>query len=345
MKIALIGRCDNTGLGNQTLELAKMLDPDLVVIIDFTAFRDLPQYPKRYKNYKTILNNGMISNHLAEKLTTNYDVIISCETFYNDEFVDIAKKNGCKTVLQYNYELYPGATNREFSLPDVLVAPSSWNVQAMNNIIRNKSKLVHIPPPTDEKLFAKNFEYNVSKTHNRLLHVHGTGAAFDRNGTIALMQSLRHCKTDFELVIKTQVEIENFTNDSRVTLKYNNPDNHADLYYGFDATVLPRRYGGLCLPMNESLMSGLPVLMTNIEPNNAILPREWLFNSNGFQSVRTKIMVNAGKPNPASIAAIVDRYVNSENKEEAKRSAYNIGYKNFSPLVLKERYVELLNSL
>lgn len=37
--------------------------------------------------------------------------------------------------------------------------------------------------------------------------------------------------------------------------------------------ILPRKYAGLCLPMNEALMSGLPVIMTDIEPNNVILPK------------------------------------------------------------------------
>jgi hypothetical protein len=109
--------------------------------------------------------------------------------------------------------------------------------------------------------------------------------------------------------------------------------------------VLPRRYGGLCLPMNEALLSGLPVLMTNMEPNNNILPKEWLFNYNGYQSVRTKTRVNAARTNPTFIASTIDKYVLSTNKEEAKRSAYDIGYRNFSPLVLKERYIELINCL
>ena len=29
---------------------------------------------------------------------------------------------------------------------------------------------------------------------------------------------------------------------------------------------MPRRYGGLCLPMNEALTSGLPVIMSNQSP-------------------------------------------------------------------------------
>jgi hypothetical protein len=30
----------------------------------------------------------------------------------------------------------------------------------------------------------------------------------------------------------------------------------------------------LCLPMNEALTSGLPVIMSNMSPNDAILPQE-----------------------------------------------------------------------
>ena len=60
------------------------------------------------------------------------------------------------------------------------------------------------------------------------------------------------------------------------------------MYSGFDAMVLPRRYAGLCLPMNEALMSALPVFMTNISPNNAILPPKWLAESKQIDTFRTK---------------------------------------------------------
>ena len=40
-----------------------------------------------------------------------------------------------------------------------------------------------------------------------------------------------------------------------------------DLYDGCSILVMPRRYGGLCLPVLEAMTRGLAVVMTDIEPN------------------------------------------------------------------------------
>ena len=39
--------------------------------------------------------------------------------------------------------------------------------------------------------------------------------------------------------------------------------------------IMPRRYGGLCLPLAEAMTSGLPVFRSSVSPNNE-LPADWL---------------------------------------------------------------------
>jgi len=43
-------------------------------------------------------------------------------------------------------------------------------------------------------------------------------------------------------------------------------------YDGMDALVLPRRYGGLCLPVQEAMAAGLAVVMTDCPPNPTMWP-------------------------------------------------------------------------
>jgi hypothetical protein len=81
---------------------------------------------------------------------------------------------------------------------------------------------------------------------------------------------------DFELVIKAQSHIDVDLADKRVTLNCSGATDPADPYADFDALILPRRYSGLCLPMNDALMSGLPVIMTDCAPNDLLLPSSWL---------------------------------------------------------------------
>ncbi len=44
MRLGIIVRCDNTGLGNQTRELVKILKPRKVLIIDSTKFNKNKQH-------------------------------------------------------------------------------------------------------------------------------------------------------------------------------------------------------------------------------------------------------------------------------------------------------------
>jgi glycosyltransferase involved in cell wall biosynthesis len=115
------------------------------------------------------------------------------------------------------------------------------------------------------------------------------------------------------------------------------------MYKGFDAMVLPRRYAGLCLPMNEALMSGIPVFMTDISPNNAILPSEWLAESTVIDRFRTKSLVDVYDVNPKKLAKIIDDYIKNSDKVKTKNHAYQIGLDNFSVESLKQKYINLIN--
>jgi hypothetical protein len=154
---------------------------------------------------------------------------------------------------------------------------------------------------------------------------------------------IKYSKADYELVIRSQSEIETNIKDSRLTIEIGNPDNREDMYSGFDAMVLPRRYAGLCLPMNEALMSALPVFMTNISPNNAILPEEWLIKSWSLGTFRTKVRVELFEADVKTLANTIDNYFINEDKNIQKENAFNIGYKNFAPENLKNSYLNIIS--
>ena len=313
MRLGIIARSDNTGLGNQTRELVKMLNPDKILLINSQFFNNNKQHPEWYKDYSVIeTRKGMPRTNEVLAFLENIDVVISCETFYHLELVDLAKKQGIKTILQYNYELFGNLAHPEWTLPDVLLAPSSWNLDAVIEKFGSKTKVMHLPPPTDQSLFNEARETNLSKTHKRILHIAGKKAAKDRNGTDSIFEMIKHSKEDYELVIKSQTPLNVICRDPRVKIEIGNPDNRQDMYSGFDAMVLPRRYAGLCLPMNEALMSALPVFMTDISPNNAILPDEWLAKSIKIDVFRTKSMVDVYDANPDKLAKIIDKYVGND---------------------------------
>jgi hypothetical protein len=344
MRLGIIARSDNTGLGNQTKELVNMLNPNKILLINSAPFNNNKQNPDWYKDYNVYsTKNGMPTTKEIVWFLKDVDVVISCETFYHLDLVDLARQQGTKTILQYNYELFGNLTNPNWSLPDVLLSPSLWNIEIVKEKFGSVCDVIHLPPPTNESLFNKAKDNNFSKDHNRILHIAGKKAAKDRNGTESIFEMIKHSKEDYELVIKSQTPLNPNCKDSRVKIEIGNPASREDMYDGFDAMILPRRYAGLCLPMNEALMSALPVFMTNVSPNNKILPEDWLVESTKIGSFRTKSMVDIYDISPDKFANIVDGYIKNNNKKEFKEKALSIGLENFSIDKLKQKYLEIIN--
>ena len=345
MRLGIIARSDNTGLGNQTRELVNMLNPDKILLIDSTPFNKNKQHPEWYDGYDCIKSNGFPSSEQIKIFLNSVDVVLSCETFYDQNFIRFANKRNVKTILQYNYELFGHLSNPNLPLPTALLSPSVWKIEHIQKLFGNQTKVIHLPPPTNENLFNKVKENNLSKSHNRILHVAGKKASKDRNGTETVIDMLKYSKGDYELVIRSQSEIESNIKDSRLTIEIGNPENREDMYDGFDAMVLPRRYAGLCLPMNEALLSALPVFMTNISPNNHVLPQNWLVKSDSIGTIRTKIRLELFEANPRDLAKTIDDYMSIKDKKIYKEQAYNIGISNFSPNVLKDKYLKIISQI
>ena len=342
MRLGIIARSDNTGLGNQTKELVDMLSPDKVMLINSISFNKNKQYPDRYKEYNCYYVRGFPKTHDINDFLKDLDVVLTCETFYNNSFVSLAHRKGVKTFLQYNYEFLDYLQRPDQELPDTLIAPSLWGFEAVTEAFGSRSRVIHLPPPTTPDLFFTAKSNNLTKDHKRLLHIGGKAAHLDRNGTNTVIEMLKYSKSDYELVIKSQSKLDIKINDSRISIDTNSPDNKQDLYSGFDAMVLPRRYAGLCLPMNEALLSGLPVFMTDISPNDTILPKSWLVPSKKIDEFKARTMIDVYEANPEALAKLIDDYVNDANKIEQKQKAFEIGMNNFATENLKQKYLDIL---
>lgn len=343
MRLGIIARSDNTGLGNQTRELVKMLNPNKILLIDSSHFNGNEQHPEWYSEYNvTTTKYGMASKEEASKFLDGLDVVISCEIFYHNSFIAMAKKRKVKTILQYNYEFLDYLVNPDVELPDILVAPSLWNFEDVVKKFSDRAKVIHLPPPTSVDLFLNAKNINISKTHKKILHIGGKAAVKDRNGTNTVIEMLNYSKADYELVIKSQTPLDIKCDDPRLTIDTSNPETRESLYEGYDAMILPRRYAGLCLPMNEALLASLPVFMTNISPNNSILPEQWLVDSNKIDRLMTRTMLDVYEGDAKMLAKLVDDYYDSDiflNKSKA----FDIGINNFSNETLYQKYQDLLN--
>ncbi len=343
MRIGIIARADKTGLGYQTKELVDMLKPDKILLIDSSHFNGNEQFPEWYDEYDvTKTQNGFMSNMEVNAFLNEVDVILSCEIFYNTRLTNLAYRRGVKTILQYNYEFFEYFVIDGMRQPEILLSPTTWHLEYIDKYFGKKSNVMHLPPPTTPAIFDSAKQANMAKTHKRILHVAGKRAAKDRNGTDIVIEMLKYSKADYELVVTVQGDFKPDCDDHRLTIDTSNPDDRAELYTGFDLMILPRRYGGLCLPMNEALLSGLPVIMTDVSPNNTILPSEWLVEATKTAEVQFKGVVDLYDTDPQKLAELVDRFVNEYDADVEKQKAFDLGYNTFSPDVLKDKYLSLI---
>ena len=270
------------------------------------------------------------------------DVMITAETPYTYEAWNWAKLLGVKTICQPNWELFDGLIQPNMPHPDLYMMPSYWHLEDMKERFTNTD---YMPPPTIEEDFEQVREINFKRTgKRRFVHVVGKPAIYDRNGWGAIMDALPQAKADFELVVFAQKEITGYS-DPRVKYHIFDIDDQTDLYRDFDALILPRRYGGLCLPMNEALMSGLPVIMTDISPNNKVLPKQWLLPSAITAQFEGRSTIDVYSPD--NLAAKLDELCKLPDHQfrNLKQRALKIGRDNYSQKVLLSKYKKIILEL
>lgn len=321
MKLGLIARMDLSGLGVQTKALHDMLNPHKTLVIDSTPFNGREQHLEWYAG--AMYSEGFPSNELIREFLNDLDVVITCEVPYNNNLYDIAREMGVKTVLQPNAELNPHFVNRRLSKPDYMFLPSTW-YQSEYRMLRVPTYLC--PPP----IMLKPEPLNTPKEAGKLkvLHVAGRRAARDRNGTL-IVEKLNI--SGVEIVIHDQANSE-VTDQDEI---YNQ---------GYHLMLMPRRYGGLCLPMIESLGYGLPVSMPNISPNNDILPQEWLYKVNRPARIMLKRQIRMYEPDANDIMNMLIRFRDMESMDEEYIKARQIYDDYQTDLDKWHEYLELVVS-
>lgn len=339
MKLGLLAYSTKTGLGVQTFNLYKYLNPYKIMVVDLSDLNRMETNHGIYKN--PMIVRGIPKKIDIDLLLNGLDVIFVCETPLNYYLFDRAKELGIKIVLQPNWEFYDYNQSKDLTKPDLIAAPSLWHFDEYEG---NK---VYLPVPYDDLEFQE-----ITKI-KRFLHIAGRPAVHDRNGTIDTINAFHDFKGEATLTIRCQNEdkaneyreLIKKLSDDRITVESEAKD-YKDMYKGFDAMILPRRYGGLCLPMNEAIASGLPVIMTDIEPNNLILPQEWLVTAHKTDEFMTRSMIDIYTVNTSLLTLKIYEFVNAD---EEKVKGWNNICKDMRDVNLwkniKDRYLNILEDL
>ena len=347
-RVGIIARADLTGLGIQSRNWVRLLNPDKVIVINSYPFNGNAQHMEWYANRRNAFRiDGFISPHEINPILDNIDVLFTFEIPYNYNLLNVARSRGIKVIIQNNWEFTDYLRQPELPLPDILLNHSYWHMDDQR--LKWPTISEYCPTPVFLEDYATIFEQNRAKFGKpRFLHIAGRKTYEDRNGTQDLLEAVKLIpkEVDFELVIKTQTT-DVYSDDPRVRIDRESPTDERELYRWFDAVIMPRRYGGACLPMNEALAAGLPVIMTDIDPNNKILPSYWLVPAEKKTQFMARTMIDVFSADHTALAGRIAQFavLSDEMRIGYKDMAREIAEKEYSPESVKHKWSLLMDKL
>lgn len=268
MRLGLIARCEEArGLAIQTKNFHDHMPVERTLLVRMPR-ADCIERPEWYPGawpiqYDNI--NHQLNENLVRQWLEGLDVVFTAETPYDWRLPNWAREMGVKVVVQANPEFYRH-DKPEYAWqahPDEWWWPTTWRLRSLP-----KGRVMPVPMPERPDVACHDTEGPL-----RILHVMGKRAFEDRNGTALLANALR-CVTEDVIVTFHGIDgelpdIPTPPNVERVMVP-DSVDDRWSMYENQHLLMLPRRYGGLCLPALEAAASGLAVVMPMWEPNDEL---------------------------------------------------------------------------
>lgn len=359
MKLGLIARADNSGLGMQTWEFYNHMRPAKTLVVDMSAHNGNRQYPERYPT-DAVFKQGIPTVGDIDEFLEGLDCVFVAEAPYNYYLYHRAKELGIKTAVQYNYEFLDWFKYTHFPTPDMLIAPSKWNYDIVDAWAKERGiqhVYLHCPVNRNKLPFRERDCYKT------FLHVVGRAAAHDRNGTTTVIKAAKYLRSNAIIKLHFQGEqgighqvthtlgdyqqiLAREGNNGNIVLEQHEYDNYQDIYKDADALLLPRRYGGNCLPMNEAVSCGMPVLMPDIVPNNTFLDRTWLMPAKVIGQFEPRTIIDIYDVDPVDLARKIDEFANMPPEQaKAHSQIANVLAEKIDWDEMKRAYLDALEGL
>lgn len=277
MRVGLIARGEDRGLGNLTREWARHMEPARTLLVQPISALEagLKQHCSWFDpDAMRATFDGTIDEKIMREFLHGLDVVYSAETVYDWRLCDIARELGVRTVVHTMPEYFKHATNahnrfpKDLPGPDVWWNPTSWR----QDFLPEGTRIVPVPIPLDRFPTPAVARADAPP---RWLHTVGARAHADRNGTRIFIAALRHLRGEHEIIIRSQGEPfypRRVGRGVRIRVQPTELEDYWQIYDDADALVLPRRYGGLSMPALEGMGAGLALLMPDVEPQRSEWP-------------------------------------------------------------------------
>lgn len=287
IKIGLIARADlSRGLGIQTYGFFTHLDPTKVLVIDmgeravypqsFTAYTTTPTREVRVSKWAM---DGSLPDTDIQWFLDGIDVIFTAETFYDPRIIHQAYRKHIPTIVQPNWEFSYWNITSELK-PTLFAWPSRW---MQDNWPDNS---IYLPFPIDSSVPS---HVRTQATH--YLHIAGHPTRADRDGTKIineLIPYIRDPAITFTITSQHHETSKPYSRNFNLNLVRENVPDLTPFYTAADILVLPRRFGGQSLKLNEAMATGCIPLMPDCPPQSYFLPTECLVSPIKDHSLRTQ---------------------------------------------------------
>lgn len=261
-KLAIVVRVDQGGLGTQTQQLAQFLHPDAVLAVDLPAHKrrgDSQLHRLGHLPIAATVDTDVIPTGILVELARAVDRLVTVECLYTGLAGWAAVNAETTTVLVANPELYGDYPAHR------IIAPTSWRTD------RFHSSTV-VPHPVDVDAAAPHRRVRAGRART-FLHVEAP-AMVDRNGSELVARALAHVAEPCTLIVRSyrprRTGLFAAEQVGRVRVVWDNtrPEAWVDGYHPDDTDVLllPRRYGGLSMVVQEAAALGVPTVMLDVEP-------------------------------------------------------------------------------
>jgi glycosyltransferase involved in cell wall biosynthesis len=186
---------------------------------------------------------------------------------------------------------------------DLVLAPTSWRLDMLPD-----AQVLPVPIARDR------LPYRQRDGVDTLYHI-ASNAFHDRNGTDLVLAALEHMRSSCRLLIRTPADVTKTERIGPVHVEW--VGHHHGPYYEWpdvDLFVLPRRFAGLCLPMQEAFSLGVPVVTLDIAPQN-----EWPASLIPAHRIAKRVHMKGGPVDiygcdPEHLAARIDHLISNPDE-------------------------------
>ena len=271
---------------------------------------------------------------LINSFIDSVDILLLFELEWYSDVIQEARKRGKKVILMPMYECSPFPI-----IADCYLTVSDLDHKYYTQMYKGRNiKRINVPVNSSVK-------WKLRESANVFVHNAGNARGGDRNGTQALLDSIKFVKSK-NIKIKIRSQHSNYTkvNDERVEYDFSE-QSFENLWNEGDVFLFPERWNGLSLPIQEAYGSGMMIMCGNRFPMNKWLPNKPMINVAGYQKMRIlpNIPFESAQYNPLDIASKIDEFANTDITKYSQMGLE--WYEKNSWSLLKKEYSKIMEEI